>query len=1389
MAMMNTDNLHVISASAGTGKTTQLLQDVLADLLRSTLANNPGENAPSIRQSLIITFTVKAAAEMRRRLEANLRYAINYANKNADCRPGQTLVFKDDEHNFVLGGDSKDLCCLILAHPDDAQTVFGQALEDLPSAQISTIDALAKRIVDRNPDACKAVPNARILSDEAIRNGVRRHVLDELFEGWYAGDIDEELRAKGTSFLDILDGFGGPQHDDALRQRILDLHRKALTKPYVQADDSDDDSASGQMAWLGHISEPYDFAIEPGRPAYDASPIVGNLIAQCEASIAGPLEDAERLSDEVSQRISDGRYTPEKKQSFPEDSQFFGKLPLLRSIQSRLRSGDWDTLRGILHDPGVADVVQFGAQARWSAFRPALKKQKDADQDDFDELNARGNRLVGEIQEPLQRLLSLFAFSADDMNRMNTAIAHRLDGLVCLITRFDTAYRQYKAQEQLADFSDVAAWALDALDHDEVSRRIGRLWTHIYVDECQDDNDLQNQLIGRIGASAEKITMVGDVKQSIYGFRDASPNQFLQLCEAVPESHRASKQTNHRSVPELVTFVNSVFDGLMTKDMGRVDYRGEHRLQFDSEKYKYDRGHAFNGEAVELLIRKAAGSGNDDDSDSVALDDQGRPVGNKRSGSPQREVDMIVDRIVELHDSEHYDYGDIAVLARGTTHFGDLYERLQVHGIPVEVKGVGDFYRKPEIMIAVDWLRIIDNAHQDAPLVAVLRALGFSDEELALLRLSSKGMFVDSLVVVSAHGVASGLAGLPAVSAKLLQTKCGRFLDMLWKLKRYAATHTTDQLLWRLYTVTGLYDYVGKLPDGGQRRANLEVLNGKARAFADMRWHTLNDFITSLDEWATDASSAEEASTVPTRDAVHIMTIHKAKGLQWPVVILMGAGNAVLGGAHYSSMVAVAETAVDADGRQSEHGVVGTVLKDPHHDITLENFQYDELRRRAKLSDAAEELRLLYVALTRAERKLIIAGQYNPTNGTPGVDFGEMLDGFGTISMKSVDGSRYDVVAPDSLVYRSTYLYWIVAGIAASSGRISSESESEWQWPVIMPDSDGTPMPLPQDFGAIDGVTAIGGMRIRVIFDDSAAEDPTLMTAATPGFEYTRRRLDIAKLDASLDEPDRVPALANSSDARNWMGRIASSAESAPSTDGGDAAGGVSEVEGPVEQLFGSAADSDAETNRIPANEFGTAVHAVLELFDWSVSGDGTVGACREELENEIGLLERRGLIRHAVADAIRAPHIMDGLLWFVTGGEPGKSDDKGGCSLAPVIRGNRGRLHREEPFAVLRSDVKSVLAGNGAEKKIADDTVIRGVIDGYVVVPGADGPSIVLFDYKTDRRRQGEPVGQWESRLRDEYRQQQALYAAALERRYRGCKVVQRWLVGLDGRRLIDVR
>lgn len=1477
-------NRHFISASAGTGKTTRLLQDVMIDLLERSRDGDPREQ--SIRQSLIVTFTVAASAELRSKLDANLRYAIGYATEadRAMTDPDGHDMPLDEE--FRIGGEHGELASMIkqgLEAARLAREVFAKALDELPAVQISSLDALNKYIVDRNADLLGIDPGYAIMADSAMLQEMRDRVLDDLFEQWYDPSFEAKLDVGGRAItvdhaavMDLLDNVGGPRSDDVLRRELLGLYDQAQSKPQG-------------LGWLDRLSDLYRVKYADRRPLRGANALMDRVFDEWRDEIADSRRKVARYLLDI-ETSTGGQPTAE--QLMADGSQKF--KPLFDALDLSIdayETGTWDDFRGrILAAKSIYSRITKSIVVTGTLF-PQVVKGTEWNESGVDLLRAA--RTVAGKPVTLKKTDPKYGWClmpADQLDAVDAVAARRIDTLAVLVRLFARQYREAKLDAKVAEFADVTHWCAQALgvepglDPDRVEavvRQLNGQWRYLYVDECQDNNAIQNAIIDRLGGHAAKVTMVGDIKQSIYGFRYAQPEEFQRKNDEVAQLAPANLRTleeNHRSVPEILSFVNTVFDRLMSRDMGGADYRpaadvgdggpdggatadvtprdgGSHRFRIAVPETQPDgSARPYDPDAVELLIRTRL--------DAPGEGDAGETAGSGEAGSPviprvsknQQQVDMIVRRIRELvaeptadGEGRAYAYGDIAVLSRSKSLFPELHDALVRAGIPVEVNGVGDFYAKPEILIALDWLRVIDNPHLDSRLVALLRACGISDRTLAEMRADD----------VDEQGRPLRSAFIDLLEANRSREGVGPFLDRLESLRGFAATHPVDELLWRVYTETRWYDYCGKLPDGAQRQANLAQLAAKARMFEDAGERGIRAFLDAADRWAEsdDREAGEETGTLATQDAVHIMSIHKAKGLQWKVVILMDAQSNPVNDNNRPRFAVLSSTRL---GFKDDYALAACELTDTSHQVKVRTFQHRLLVDEARRQDIGEQLRLLYVALTRPERKLIIAGTWKPgKDDQDGSDMVDLLDFCKGMSADRSDPGRVDA-GYLSKSGTASYLSWIVSALHLSAERAGMDADAMFDhdvpedsarlietWRVPMPDSGGDPQ--------VASIPGVHGFTVRADLEPVAVQ--SLDTSDAEGFEYVHRRPTPAGFrDMDAVRTIRLPETINASGVRNWLEQTHAMAE--PSGDGtvdlpgdtavdlfaeygedagtaavtADTATDGSSVEGTAAAGAGATVEAAAGSrfaglplpdfmadrgHGLSAAELGTAVHNVLEQFDWSTPANRE--ACATELRRVIGRLARRGVISDAAAERIGLAgesYLFHDMLWFVCGEDhrSGRSGDAGsyaddGSLLRDGIRAHRGRLFREAPFALLLSagEVEDLLGADESDAGDDDEApatvervdagggecVVRGVIDGYYV--DDENKRIVLFDYKTDALHRDEHDGEtgiltWMERLRADYYGQQALYAKALARLYPGYTVEERWLVGLAGHRLIDV-
>ncbi len=517
------------------------------------------------------------------------------------------------------------------------------------------------------------------------------------------------------------------------------------------------------------------------------------------------------------------------------------------------------------------------------------------------------------------------------------AVAPAVAALTELIEQFDQGYRALKARRGVLDFADLEHLALRLLrEHPEVAREWQDKLIEVMVDEYQDTNQVQNALFDALAGDKGGLFMVGDVKQSIYRFRLADPTIFLEKYRAFPPAQEAEPGQgrrvvlgeNFRSRPEVVDCVNFLFGNLMSREVGELDYGPEEALRCGGS----------------FMLRAEC---------AVELRLLNNPKAEEDGFDTMAEPRSIAKRLRELLDSgfiigegenaRRAEPGDMAILLRSPNQVLPRYTRaLDEQGIPWASEGGEDFFDAPETAMALSYLEIIDNPRQDVPLIAVLRSplYGFSPDRLAQLRAAKgAGDYYDALL-------ADG------------QDDSRAFLDQLQELRDMAQDKRSYELLWEVYCRTGLLALACAMPGGEERRAHLLALYQYARDFDSSGHKGLFGFLTHLRRLRDQGQrlSAPGAGT----QGVRILSIHRSKGLEFPIVVVGGLGKGFNKMDNREPMLFHREMGLGPQGIDAQRQI-----------------RYTTLARQAVIAKQeqelySEELRLLYVALTRAREKLIL---------------------------------------------------------------------------------------------------------------------------------------------------------------------------------------------------------------------------------------------------------------------------------------------------------------------------------------------------------------------------------------------------------------------------------
>ncbi len=512
------------------------------------------------------------------------------------------------------------------------------------------------------------------------------------------------------------------------------------------------------------------------------------------------------------------------------------------------------------------------------------------------------------------------------------------------VKRFRRAFIEEKLNRKELEFSDCEYFALKALkSSDEAAEELREKYDEIYIDEYQDTNQIQDtlfSLISRKSRGEPNLFIVGDVKQSIYRFRHSDPTLFAHKAKTFKDSGPQRKMIlskNFRSRREVIDSVNCVFEKVMREKTAQVEYNGEHRLRCGASYVEYNR------DISELYLI---------DSNADTEDDLARE---------QKETLVAVERIKSMMESgflvsgeggrmRRVRYSDFAVLTRKINNTADMITKIfELKGIPCECSAKRDFFSSMEIRTATALLKTVDNPRNDIPLAAVMRSPIFSFTENEMLEIRLKGRNKPFYENVVEYAEEKGELG----------GKCREFLNVLTSWRERASVVNAAEFIESALDESGFYSFVGALAGGAARQENLRTLLSVAASYEKTQYRGLYNFVRYLEK-TIESEGGIETEGQRCKDAVLITTIHKSKGLEFPIVILIGCG----------------ETYNEKDSTNqlilSPEGGIGIVEMLPDTRVRFKTAEYMAISRMIKRDSRAEQMRLFYVAMTRAMEKLIL---------------------------------------------------------------------------------------------------------------------------------------------------------------------------------------------------------------------------------------------------------------------------------------------------------------------------------------------------------------------------------------------------------------------------------
>lgn len=844
-------------------------------------------------------------------------------------------------------------------NPSDVRLQQQAAL--VQNAQITTIDSFCLYVLRNHFHEIGLEPNFRI-GDEGELKLLREDVMTGLFEQCY-----EE---KHPGFLHLISCYGTSRSDAPVRDMIFKLYSYAQSYPWPKQ-------------WLREALSCYEIKTEQ---ELEQAPFIEMTVEYGKQMVKGYLEQAEHYH-ELCQDV-DGPDMYEE--ACEQDVELMEKLLSCSTYQNfyeELGKCKFATL-GRAKD-------YIGSPEKQEQVKTERKKLKDG---------------IGKLKS------DCFALTFREILEQLTLVQPSAEALAEVTERFIDAFAERKQDKNLVDFSDLEHFALEILVEEEngkpteTAKEFQNAYEEIMIDEYQDSNYVQETILRAISREVvgqNNLFMVGDVKQSIYRFRLARPELFMEKFDTYETTdapcQRIDLHKNFRSRDTVLAFTNDIFYQIMKRNLGGVDYTDEAALYCGADYPAGEKEDAF-------------------DSEILLTTTQELEEGTKQQISKQElEAKLIADRIrkmvgkEEVVDEETGEfrevrYGDIVILLRSLSEWADLFaEVLNANGIPAHTVSRTGYFSTLEIRTVLNYLRILDNPRQDIPLAAVLKSpmAGLSDEQLARLRLLAEDKPYHQCVKMFLEAEEE-LTEKESTADEDMRAKLKRFSETYKKLRRQTMDIPMHELLQKVLKETGYARYASALPAGRQRLANLHMLSEKAIAYEKTSYRGLYHFIRYIDELQKyDVDFGEAELVGENEDAVNIMSIHKSKGLEFPVCFVSGMGKSFNKQDSRSKMILHPNLGVGLD-----------IIEEDRR-IKVPAFFKKVIARQTELESLGEELRVLYVAFTRAKEKLIITGCIKDE---------EMLQQIREIYC----GSNRKALNFKERAEAKTFLEWILPAAAAS---------------------------------------------------------------------------------------------------------------------------------------------------------------------------------------------------------------------------------------------------------------------------------------------------------------------------------------------------------------------
>ncbi|SDM88039.1 DNA helicase/exodeoxyribonuclease V, subunit A [Paenibacillus sp. yr247] len=1292
----------LVAAAAGSGKTAVLVERIIRRI--------SDEWEPiDVDRLLVATFTKAAASEMKHRIREALEKELMKQPHSQHLRKQLALMGR---------------------------------------ASITTLHSFCLEVVQRYFSLIRLDPGFRI-ANETEAELLRQDLLGDMLEEYYAAS------GENSAFWRLVDSFSGERNDDAIMQLIQKLYDVSRSHPWPEYWLRATASMFGAPA-------PQEVPEEAASVMQEALPYVAATSAPADYSIweqslirdlSLELEGAADLLRQALQ-IADSPGGP---------------APYLDNLREDL-----------LLVNNLLETTTYPWSVMYLGFQTVeFGKLKACKGDDYDkELQEEVKELRNKAKEQINKLQEeLFGRTPEQFHQEIAEMAPLLHTLVDLVVDFGHRYQEAKQAKGLIDFADLEHYCLQILSApgsipgelypSEAAQAYRKQFAEVLLDEYQDTNRVQEAIVELISNTKPgNRFMVGDVKQSIYRFRLAEPGLFLEkyksyrsnkdeMPKTTSEGGRIDLARNFRSRIQVVDAVNYLFKQMMNETVGEIAYDERAELVYGAgyppsgsdcsvEMLLVDRGtdasdksESFTDDAEDQEFNPDISGNSTEAASDPLLEAQELETAQLEArtiarhirgllGAGGQEVFLVFDK--RTGGDRPATYRDIVILLRATQAWSPIIiEELKKQGIPAYAELSTGYFSATEVEVMLSLLKVIDNPYQDVPLAAVLRSpvVQLTAEDLAQIRVSDKSVpFYESVLKL--------VRSEKSVNNEVLLQKLNFFLELLEKWRNEARQGSLADLIWNIYRQTGYYDFAGGLPGGLQRQANLRALYDRARQYESTSLRGLFRFLRFIERMKESGGDLGTARALGEQeDVVRIMSIHKSKGLEFPVVFVAGMAK-----------MFNQRDLNDAFLLHKELGF-GPRFVDTALRVSYPTLPSLAIKRRMKLELLAEEMRVLYVALTRAREKLYLLGTVKSLD--------KLLRGWGRHL------SRTDWYLPDfELAKAKSYLDWVGPALLrhpdatlwrerigiseASSGVRLLQDPSQWKLTVITPESLNMEETL-EDESLVPNADRLEGIR-------------SIQSVPTGG--VWKEWLD-ARLSWEYVYPDAPKLFAKTTVSEmkrlSELNRIAGEMEFPSATD----TASLSELVASVGSIKPTASiwrrPRFMEEKQLTAAEKGTVVHAVMQnLSLQEVPTEESIQATLAEMLNKQTLTLEQ-------CDVVDIPVV---LRFFQTE-----------IGIRMVQAAN---VQREVPFSYgLPADE----VYTGTDRSTTGETVlIQGVIDCLF----EDELGLVLVDYKTDAVK-----GSSDAELRLRYEKQISLYTRAVEHIWKR-PVSGKFLYFFDGAKLLEM-